>query len=174
MHEHNASFGLPWWLSGRESACDARDPGLIPGLERKEKEMATHSSILAWNSLWTEEPGGLQSMGSQRVGHVWATKHSTSRWKRKVAKKRSPEPSTHNTILCIVEIHTHLQAFWKNPRNVNEDSKHTGMLSWKKNKGQTTEIGEKTFALLHSSPPFSPQSKRKQERKEERMRESER
>ena len=34
-----------------------------------EKEMATHSSILAWRILWTEEPGGLQSMGSQRVGH---------------------------------------------------------------------------------------------------------
>ena len=34
-----------------------------------EKEMATHSSILAWKIPWTEEPGGLQSMGSQRVGH---------------------------------------------------------------------------------------------------------
>ena len=34
-----------------------------------EKEMATHSSILAWRIQWTEEPGGLQSMGSQRVGH---------------------------------------------------------------------------------------------------------
>ena len=34
-----------------------------------EKEMATHSSILAWKTPWTEEPGGLQSMGSQRVGH---------------------------------------------------------------------------------------------------------
>ena len=34
-----------------------------------EKEMATHSSILAWRILWTEEPGGLQSTGSQRVGH---------------------------------------------------------------------------------------------------------
>ena len=33
-----------------------------------EKEMATHSSILAWKISWTEEPGGLQSMGSQRVG----------------------------------------------------------------------------------------------------------
>ena len=33
------------------------------------KEMATHSSILAWEIPWTEEPGGLQSMGSQRVGH---------------------------------------------------------------------------------------------------------
>ena len=34
-----------------------------------EKEMATYSSILAWRTLWTEEPGGLQSTGSQRVGH---------------------------------------------------------------------------------------------------------
>jgi len=34
-----------------------------------EKEMATHSSILAWKIPWTEEPGGLQSMGSQKVGH---------------------------------------------------------------------------------------------------------
>ena len=34
-----------------------------------EKEMATHSSILAWRISWTEEPGGLQSMGLQRVGH---------------------------------------------------------------------------------------------------------
>ena len=34
-----------------------------------EEEMATYSSILAWEIPWTEEPGGLQSMGSQRVGH---------------------------------------------------------------------------------------------------------
>ena len=34
-----------------------------------EKEMATHSSILAWKISWTEEPGGLQSMGSQRIRH---------------------------------------------------------------------------------------------------------
>ena len=34
-----------------------------------EEGMATHSSILAWEILWTEEPGGLQSMGPQRVGH---------------------------------------------------------------------------------------------------------
>ena len=39
-----------------------------------EKERATHSSILAWRIPWSEEPGGLQSMGSQRVGHDWATK----------------------------------------------------------------------------------------------------
>ena len=40
--------------------------------EPLEKEMATHSSILAWRIPWTEEPGELQSMGSQRVRHDWA------------------------------------------------------------------------------------------------------
>ena len=38
-----------------------------------EKEMATHFSVFAWRIPWTEEPDGLQSMGSQRVGHDWAT-----------------------------------------------------------------------------------------------------
>ena len=46
------------------------DTGLIPGSEDPlEKEMATHCSILACKISWTEEPGGLQSMGSQSVGH---------------------------------------------------------------------------------------------------------
>ena len=41
--------------------------------ESLEKEMATHSSIIAWEIPWIEEPGGLQSMGSESVGHDWAT-----------------------------------------------------------------------------------------------------
>ena len=56
------------WFLGRE------DP--------LEKEMATHSSILAWKILWTEEPGRLQPMGVARVGHDLATK---------------PPPRWHNT-----------------------------------------------------------------------------
>ena len=47
---------------------------LVPSLgqeDRLEEEMATHSSILAWKIPWTEEPGVLQSMGLQRVGHDW-------------------------------------------------------------------------------------------------------
>ena len=43
-----------------------------------EKEMATHSSILAWEIPWTEEPGGLQSMGSQRVRHNRGAEHGLS------------------------------------------------------------------------------------------------
>ena len=46
----------------------------------QEKEMATHSSILAWRISWTEEPGGLHSMGSQRVRHDWATEHTLVVW----------------------------------------------------------------------------------------------
>ena len=46
----------------------------LGGKDPLEEEMATHSSILAWRIPWTEEPGGLQSMGSQRVGHDFVTK----------------------------------------------------------------------------------------------------
>ena len=54
----------------KESACNSGDSGSIPGREDPlEKGMATHSSILAWRILWREKPGGLQSMGSQRIGH---------------------------------------------------------------------------------------------------------
>ena len=48
-----------------------------------EKEMATHSSILAWRIPWTEEPGGLQSTGSQRVGHEKKIKNKKKKsWTR--------------------------------------------------------------------------------------------
>ena len=57
--------------AGKESAFnagDARVAGSTPGSEEPlEEEMATHSSILAWKIPWTEEPGGLQSKGLQRV-----------------------------------------------------------------------------------------------------------
>ena len=59
--------------SGNEPAIsnagDIRDMGLLPGLERSPGgEQGNPSSILAWKTPWTEEPGRLQSMGSQRVG----------------------------------------------------------------------------------------------------------
>ena len=54
----------------RYAQRNAEDPGLIPGLGRsQEKEMATHSSTLAWKTPWTKEPGRLQSKGLQRVRH---------------------------------------------------------------------------------------------------------
>ena len=59
-------MGLPRWLSGKEPA---KQEILIQSLGREdalEREKATHSNIRAWEILWTEEPGGLQSMGSQK------------------------------------------------------------------------------------------------------------
>ena len=47
-----------------------------------EKGKVTHSSILAWEIPWTEEPGGLQSVGSQTVKHDWATEHNDSKGKK--------------------------------------------------------------------------------------------
>ena len=66
--------GAPGMFPGgsevKASDSNVGDPGLIPGLGRSlEKEMATHFSSLAWKISWTEDPGRLQSMGSQRVGH---------------------------------------------------------------------------------------------------------
>ena len=64
---------FPSGSDGKESACNVGDSGWIPGLGRSPGEgMATHSSILAWRIPWTEEPGGLQSIGSQRCGHNWS------------------------------------------------------------------------------------------------------
>ena len=65
--------GLPRWLSGKESTCNAGDMSLIPGLERSlEKEMETHYSILAWEIPWAEEPDELHSMGVTKVRHDWS------------------------------------------------------------------------------------------------------
>ena len=64
--------GLPRWLSGKESTCDAGDAagavGSIPGSGRSPGGgNGNHSNILAWKIPWMEEPGGLQSTGSQRI-----------------------------------------------------------------------------------------------------------
>ena len=66
------------------------------GLEYSlEDEMETDSSILAWEIPWTEEPGGLWSMGLQRVGHESATEHSTH-------KPTLKKPSTTLGILTLI------------------------------------------------------------------------
>ena len=63
-------MSFPGGLKVKVSASNAGDPGSIPGSEDPlEKEMVTHSSILAWRIPWMEKPGKLQSTGSQRVGH---------------------------------------------------------------------------------------------------------
>ena len=66
--------GFPGGASGKEPACQCRRHNdtwvqFLGWEEPLEKEMDTHSSILTWETQWTEEPGGLQSMESQRVRH---------------------------------------------------------------------------------------------------------
>ena len=81
--------------------------GLIPGLGRSPgKKMATHSSILAWRIPWTKEPGGLQSMGLQRVGHNWTTNSKVSPW----------------TVYLQVLDHSPLPGPWRGPPSCNTDS----------------------------------------------------
>ena len=73
-----------WLLSSDQASLVAQTVKRLPTMQETqvrslgqedplEKEMATHSSILAWKIPWMEEPGGLQSMVLQRVGHDWAT-----------------------------------------------------------------------------------------------------
>ena len=72
---------LPKWLRGKESACNAGDMRLILGCEDTlEKGVATHTSVLAWEIPWTEEPGWLQSTESQRVRHNLATELAHTIW----------------------------------------------------------------------------------------------
>ena len=77
--------GLPWWLrmvKNRPAVQETQVQSL--GWEDPlEMGMATHSSILAWRIPWTEEPGGLQSMGSKKIFHSFKQawhKHRTSSW----------------------------------------------------------------------------------------------
>ena len=66
----NVKRGFPGGSDGKESACSVGDLGSFSGWEDPlEKGIATYSSILAWRIPWTEETGGIQSMGSQRVRH---------------------------------------------------------------------------------------------------------
>ena len=60
--------GFPGGSDGKASACNA-GVRFLGREDTLEKEMAIHSSTLAWKIPWMEEPGRLQSMGSQRVGH---------------------------------------------------------------------------------------------------------
>ena len=69
------SLGFLGGSDGKESACNAGDPGLIPGWGRApgggygKYSSLFHFTILAWRIQWTEKPGGLRSRGSQRVRH---------------------------------------------------------------------------------------------------------
>ena len=74
---HSSILGFPWWQTVKN--LPIMQETWVQFLDREdplEKGTDTHSSILAWRILWTEEPGGLQSMESQRAGHDRVTERA--------------------------------------------------------------------------------------------------
>ena len=69
----HAYFGLPWWLRSKESGCNAGDAGDVGSILMLERSSGSNSSILAWEILWTGEPGRLQSMELPRVGRDFSS-----------------------------------------------------------------------------------------------------
>ena len=67
---------LPGGSDSNESAMQETSVWSVGQEDPLEEGMATHSSVLAWRIAWTEESGGLQSMGSKRVRHDWAHRHT--------------------------------------------------------------------------------------------------
>ena len=119
-----------------------------------EKEMAMHSSILAWEIPWTEEPGGLQSTGSQRVGHDLATEQLFSKLSPKGGQIRMTWPPCDMALAFSYTTH---RAFWRKqacPRLTVLawgfiSRRWTGLL-WKPSKSRFT--GRKEVQLEEWSP----------------------
>ena len=113
---------MTWWLNNNKPGQGASQVTLVVknpwfcslGREDPLKEgVATHSSLLAWKSSWTEEPGGLQSMGSHRVGHDWSDLASMrANWNR-ILRSVCCKFCRH---LCIAKVRKVLmwEASWSN------------------------------------------------------------
>ena len=138
-----------------------------------EKEMATHSSILAWRIPLTEEPGGLQSMGSQRVGHYWVANTSTFPWLRlhaSIAGGRGSIPGQGTKIphavwfrkkhwnhmmemnLFKMQTTTTKQVLWY----AEFREKSTGLGRLESSRSFTTESATLANSFLFSEPQFLP------------------
>ena len=102
--------GLPSWLSGKKKKKKKNLPANAGGTdwslgwkEPLEKEMAPPSSVLAWTIPWTEEPGGLQSMGSKRVGQGLAVSRAIQRVDQLWDKEFGQNDSYQHTITSFLE-----------------------------------------------------------------------
>ena len=109
--------GLPWWLRRQRIACNVGDLGSIPGLGRYLGGgycKPFQYSFLPGESL-TEDTGRLQSMGSQRVRHDWATQHSTAPSARNWYKLRSDFQvyvSINLSIYLSISVSVHLSSIY--------------------------------------------------------------
>ena len=76
----SGSFQMSQFFASGGQSIGASAAAISPSKEQYEKEVVTHSSILAWKIPWTEEPGGLQSMRLHLVEHNWACVHILMSW----------------------------------------------------------------------------------------------
>ena len=90
-------MGFSGGSDGKESAWNAGNPGPIPGSGRSPGGGHDNPTPVFWpgESPWTEEHGRLQSMGSQRVGHDWVTKHSTHAYQN--------QPISHSSCIHVLQ-----------------------------------------------------------------------
>ena len=130
LEDYATFMGFPGGSDNKESPWSAGNPGQSLSWEDLlEKGMATHSSILAWRIPWIEEPGGLQSIGSQRVWHNWAPNTFTFFFKGQKTKRKD---EYHDTGMLSLGIHKPSHLIWRiykpqsdpSPRK-NEWKKHT-------------------------------------------------
>ena len=132
------SWGVPGGSAVKNSP--AMQETWFLGQEDPLEGMATHSSILAWRILWTDVPGGLQSMGSQRVRHDWATQQYlitpaeiTYTYVRSQAR---PWVLVEGSVVLITWVFSRVSAhghcsFWKMPLvPTTEDMPPPGSVVW--------------------------------------------
>ena len=105
VHLYYGIFGLSRWHSGKESANarDTRKAGSVPRLGRPlEKRMATHSSIRAYKILWTEEPGGLESMEySLAIKRNELSSHEIT-WRKLKCTLLNERDQSEKTTYCLI------------------------------------------------------------------------
>jgi len=99
------TWGFPGGSDGEESTCNAGDLGSVLGWEDPlDKGTAANSGILAWRIPWTEEPGGLQSMWSKRVGQGWVTFISLHTYGLRVESPKGCTSNVNSGYLWEVEL----------------------------------------------------------------------
>ena len=121
-HDHHCILGMTgrhqFLIERFQDLIIVRDNVYYMQISRNhlEEEMAAYSSILAWKIPWTEQPGRLQSIGSQRVEHDWVTEHIKKVWPsiKKISRNFSLYCAIHHDIWCRKEIICILQRNKKN------------------------------------------------------------
>ena len=104
-------LGFPGGSDNKESACNVEELGSVPGWIPWRRARQPTPVVLPGESPWTEEPGGLQSMVSLRVGHDWVTKHSTAQSSSCLEKVYVFHKCIVNPQIIHIYVHHHLRTF---------------------------------------------------------------